>query len=318
MTGIRTLRIMIHDRYEPGDVAVIHPYAPSAEVESFLISMGYSNIADEPYEIRHNLPDQSLPDHLPSTITLRESRTGETRRVSLREGADELYEYCQRVRRTIREVMEEFRNCKIPKEYIFDVFPHLRPREFSIASSVIRHPRRVELCIAIVQYRTKLRIPRKGVATTYLASLQPGDKIPVGIKKGGLISLPKDVHVPIICIGPGTGIAPARSIIEQRVLQGSNENTLYQGCRSATKDQHYRSEFENLASQGHIVYRVACSRDSPEGVKRTYVQDLIAQDSERIWELVGQKNAWVFISGYVPHAGFLYSLLIFSPHKIIK
>lgn len=49
---------------------------------------------------------------------------------------DDLYEYCFRVKRTIREVLTEFRNVKIPKEYIFDVFPSLRSREFSIASSV--------------------------------------------------------------------------------------------------------------------------------------------------------------------------------------
>lgn len=49
---------------------------------------------------------------------------------------DDLYEYCNRVRRTIREVLTEFRSVTVPKEYIFDLFPPLRPRQFSIASSV--------------------------------------------------------------------------------------------------------------------------------------------------------------------------------------
>ena len=49
---------------------------------------------------------------------------------------DELYEYCFRVRRTIFEVLAEFRSLEIPNEFIFDVFPPLRPRQFSIASSV--------------------------------------------------------------------------------------------------------------------------------------------------------------------------------------
>lgn len=48
---------------------------------------------------------------------------------------DELYDYCFRVRRTIQEVLSEFRNVRIPMDYIFDVFPPLRPRQFSIASS---------------------------------------------------------------------------------------------------------------------------------------------------------------------------------------
>lgn len=48
---------------------------------------------------------------------------------------DDLHEYTTRVKRTIREVLAEFRSLRIPREYVFDVFPLLRPREFSIASS---------------------------------------------------------------------------------------------------------------------------------------------------------------------------------------
>ena len=48
-----------------------------------------------------------------------------------------MYDYCHSVRRTIREVLEEFRSAKIPRECLFDLFPPLRPREFSIASSVL-------------------------------------------------------------------------------------------------------------------------------------------------------------------------------------
>ena len=46
-----------------------------------------------------------------------------------------------------------------------------------------------------------------------------------------------------------------------------------------------------------MTYRVACSRDGPEGSKRTYVQDLMLEDSERLWDLVGNRGAYVFISG---------------------
>jgi len=63
------------------------------------------------------------------------------------------------------------------------------------------------------------------------------------------------------------------------------------------KDQHYQAEWSAYAENGGVVCRVACSRDGPEGTKRTYVQDLIREDSERVWELVGEKGAWVFISG---------------------
>lgn len=73
--------------------------------------------------------------------------------------------------------------------------------------------------------------------------------------------------------------------------------SLYFGCRSASKDQHYHSEWEEYTSKQLLNYRVACSRDGPEGVKRTYVQDLMREDAQRIWELVGERGAWVLISG---------------------
>jgi sulfite reductase alpha subunit-like flavoprotein len=75
------------------------------------------------------------------------------------------------------------------------------------------------------------------------------------------------------------------------------DSTLYFGCRSASKDQHYGSDWKSYACSGAIIYRAAYSRDGPEGVKRTYVQDLIKEDAKRIWELIGEKGACVYISG---------------------
>lgn len=67
----------------------------------------------------------------------------------------------------------------------------MRPRQFSIACSVKvtgllglryifpdddsqKYPKQIQLCVAIVQYRTKIKAPRRGVCTTYLAALRPG------------------------------------------------------------------------------------------------------------------------------------------------
>ncbi|KAJ7454826.1 riboflavin synthase domain-like protein [Mycena latifolia] len=309
-------------RFSPGDVAVVRPLALANDVEAFLDSMNWTEIADVPLRITHTMIDQSLPEHLPETVTpralfteyvdfnavprrsffeyLRYFTSDELEREKLeeflsREGADDLYEYCYRVRRTIREVLSEFRHVKIPMAYIFDVFPPLRPRQFSIASSVKRFPSQLHLCVAIVKYRTKLKVPRKGVCTTFLAALQQGDTVQIGLEKG-LITLPADTNTPIICVGPGTGVAPMRAVIQDRIHTGARDNVLYFGCRSAAKDQHYGSEWQSYASTDDLAYRAAFSRDGPEGTKRIYVQDLIKEDAERIWTLL-HRGASVFISG---------------------
>ncbi|KAG2137490.1 riboflavin synthase domain-like protein [Suillus clintonianus] len=310
-------------KYNPGDVAVIHPSAAASEVDSFLATMGWENAADDLFTVEHTMLDQTLPDHLPRIVSLRilftryldfnavprrsffqllrYFATDELEREKLDEfvsieGADEMYDYCQRVKRTIWEVLSEFRSARIPREYVFDLFPPLRPREFSIASSIEFHPRELHLCVAIVRYRTKLKIPRKGVCTSYLSGLTPGDALRIGLRKG-FISLPTDPNIPVMCVGPGTGIAPMRAVIQQRIHEGYNNTTLYFGCRSAHKDQHYHSEWESHAEEQKLRYRVACSRDGPEGVKRTYVQDLMQKDAQDIWNMLGQQRGILIISG---------------------
>ncbi|KIL59244.1 hypothetical protein M378DRAFT_188018 [Amanita muscaria Koide BX008] len=305
---VRHLELDFDDaiQYSPGDVAVIHPTPNPKDVDSFLEN------------------NQTLPPNLPRTATIRElftryvdfsavPRRGffqylryfstddvETEKLneflSPGEGADELYEYCYRVKRTIKEILIDFHHVKIPKCYIFDAFPSLRPRQFSIASSVKVHPGQIQLCIAIVKYRTQLRLPRRGVCTTYISELKPGDKLFVGIQKG-FFQLPTQKDTPIICVGPGTGVAPIRSLIEQRIHDGSTANVLYFGSRSASKDQHYGPEWKAYAETQKLTYRTAFSRDVPEGTKRIYVQDVIQQDAEDIWKLVDQAGAWVYISG---------------------
>ena len=96
------------------------------------------------------------------------------------------------------------------------------------------------------------------------------------------------------------------------------DNILYQGCRSAVQDQFYRAEFEKLVEASKLTYRVARSRDGPEGVKRTYVQDLIAEDAEKLWDIIGKKGGWVYISGCVVVYSFVASPLSFMQHQIIE
>ena len=93
--------------------------------------------------------------------------------------------------------------------------------------------------MAIVKYKTKLKVPRRGVCTSYLASLKEGalsiltmyasyiscivitgDILDIGIRKG-YMELPEEISTPVICIGPGTGIAPMRALIGDRVFDGA-------------------------------------------------------------------------------------------------
>ena len=90
-----------------------------------------------------------------------------------------------------------------------------------------KHPKSIQLCIAIVNYKTKLKHARKGLCTTWLAGIEPSvdKKIRVGIHRG-LLSLPPTPETPVVCIGPGTGIAPMRCMVQERTIDGAQSGFL--------------------------------------------------------------------------------------------
>ncbi|CAM9910759.1 unnamed protein product [Pylaiella littoralis] len=135
-------------------------------------------------------------------------------------GADLLYEYATREKRSYVEVFGDFPSCKVPPERLLELIPRLRPRGFSIASSALETPSVVHICMAVVSFRTPYKRLRTGVCSSWLASLAPGAaaEVPLSIRRG-TFKLPESPHHPLIMVGPGTGVAPMRGVILQRRRQ---------------------------------------------------------------------------------------------------
>ncbi|GAA5989837.1 hypothetical protein JCM10908_002340 [Rhodotorula pacifica] len=306
--------------YAAGDVLEIRPCNSEDDVNRFLKSARWTDTADELKTIHAANPDQPLPPHLPAgyRTTLRHLLTYEldissvpnysffewlahfcegNMQERLREfaspaGYDELLDYARRPRRTINEVLYEFRSAQIPPEYIFDLLPLIRPRGFSISSSPSSHDGKVDLLVAIVNYNTILSIPRKGLTTSWLASLQPGARIPVRFDTSGLLKLPPTL-APLIMIGPGTGVAPFRALMEERVRAGADENLLFFGCRSTKADFYFRQFWEDLVQQGKLTLSVAPSRDQEDKI---YVQHRIPEYADQIWDYVS-RGGYIYVCG---------------------
>jgi len=215
---------------------------------------------------------------------------------------DELHSYCQRPRRTALEVLPDFRSVRIPLNYLFDVFGVIRPRKFSIASYLGTHPGKIQLCVAIVRYKSlMIRAPRMGMCSNWLLNLPLGTELRIGLEKGVLGSHWKTVSggdsstaKPVILVGPGTGIAPLRAILEYRVLSGIKDNLMFFGCRSKDADYHYRDELEAMASSGDLQLRVAPSRDQDHKI---YVQDDIRENKELVCDFLFSRGGSLLISG---------------------
>lgn len=175
-----------------------------------------------------------------------------------------------------------------------------------------RNSRSVELLVAIVKYKTILKLPRKGIATSWLAQLNPGQKLAVGFTAGSM-RLPPDPSTPVVLIGPGTGIAPFRAFVQERLAAAAGFRTngtttgtrdgnmlVFFGCRSRKSDFYFGDEWENLHATGQITFDLAASRDQEDKV---YVQHRLLEHSKLVWDYLGRQNGLLYISGCV-HVSF--------------
>ncbi|XP_021506782.1 NADPH-dependent diflavin oxidoreductase 1 isoform X2 [Meriones unguiculatus] len=213
-------------------------------------------------------------------------------------GQEELWEYCNRPRRTILEVLCDFPNTAgaIPPDYLLDLIPRIRPRAFSIASSLLAHPRRLQILVAVVEYKTRLKDPRRGLCSSWLASLDPGQgpvRVPLWVRPGSLV-FPKTLDTPIIMVGPGTGVAPFRAAIQERVAHGQTGNFLFFGCRQRDQDFYWQTEWQELEKKGCLTLVTAFSREQEQKV---HVQHRLRELGPLVWELLDLRGAYFYLAG---------------------
>ncbi|XP_051893235.1 NADPH-dependent diflavin oxidoreductase 1 isoform X2 [Pristis pectinata] len=309
--------------YSAGDVAMIQPRNSPDSVEQFCQLFRLD--PHKSFILKPNDSATPLPARLPQPCTVQylveryldincvprrsffellsyfspdELEQEKLKEFSSAEGQEELYSYCNRLRRTSLEVLFDFSQTTVavPANYLFDLIPEMRPRAFSIASSQSAHPRQIQILMAVVQYKTKLKKPRCGVCSSWLASQNPqqGDVyVPLWVKKG-MLQFPTDTATPIIMVGPGTGVAPFRAAVQERVAKGRTGNYLFFGCRGKSKDFFCQAEWEDLHQKGLLTLFTAFSQDQDHKI---YVQHRIKENGAVVWDLIQNKKAYFYIAG---------------------
>ncbi|XP_054168750.1 NADPH-dependent diflavin oxidoreductase 1-like [Oppia nitens] len=209
---------------------------------------------------------------------------------------DDLYEYCNRPKRSILEVLQDFPHttARIKFEYIFDLIPAINPRYYSIASSLNVRPNELHLLVAVVSYKTRLKDLRYGLCSNWLAIQLPSEDscVAIYIKKSNF-KIVTD-NKPIIMIGPGTGVAPFRAFIEDRVNRQVTDNYLFFGCRYKKSDFYFENEWKQYNEMGFLNFFVAFSRDTDTKV---YVQHKLSQQKDLIFNLITDKSAVIYVAG---------------------
>ncbi len=193
--------------------------------------------------------------------------------------------------------IEKFHGVRPDPEAFIEALDPLQPRLYSISSSLKAHPGRVSLTVDTVRYQIAKR-QRLGVASTFLAErVCPGDTVKVYVQKAHNFGLPADPAVPVIMVGPGTGIAPFRAFLHERMAtKASGRNWLFYGHQRRNCDFFYEDELAGMRAAGVLTrLSLAWSRDDKE---KFYVQDRMRQIGREVWEWLAD-GAHVYICGAV-------------------
>jgi sulfite reductase alpha subunit-like flavoprotein len=225
------------------------------------------------------------------------NQTHRLRHMSDPEGAALYNDYILREKRSWIDLFHDFDSLRdddspLTIADILSLFSPLRTRDFSIASApTVSFCEHLELCVALVKGTTRLQRKYKGLCSSYLASTTAASsEVRLWVRPGTFH--PKELDCPMVCIAAGTGVAPMRSLLQERSINMITPSTLVFGCRSKSKDFYYHEEWQGLIDTGKIQMITAFSQDTS---RKTYVQDVL-ENTDSIKKAFNQ-NCYVFIAG---------------------
>lgn len=293
------------ESFEPGDCVVVLPQNEPEIVTLLIETLGWDKDIEIPINDDGDTLqlEKALTEHFEITkltkplLQKAAELFGNTELLSQIDNAEWIQQYVDG--RDVIDLLTEFPTSELKPETFYKLLRKLPAREYSIASSYEATPDEVHITVGAVRYEAHERT-RKGVCSVQLAErIQPGDTLPIYLKKNPNFKFPFDEETPVIMIGPGTGVAPFRSYMQEREELGLSGNTwLFFGEQYFTTDFLYQTEWQAwLKDETLAKLDLAFSRDTEEKV---YVQHRIAQQSELFYQWL-QDGAAIYVCGDEKH-----------------
>ncbi|MCY7770840.1 assimilatory sulfite reductase (NADPH) flavoprotein subunit [Bacillus haynesii] len=288
--------------YEPGDALGIFPENDPELVDMLLAELKWDPNVTITVDQGENLSlKEALTSHFEITVLTKKfiQQAAELigneklRELAAPENADQLKAYI--AGRDLIDFVRDFGPIAAAPQEFVSILRKIPPRLYSIASSFAANPDEVHLTIGAVRYNAHGR-DRKGVCSVLCAErLQSGDTLPVFIQPNKNFKLPENPEAPIIMVGPGTGVAPFRSFMQEREETGApGKSWMFFGDQHFVTDFLYQTEWQKWLSDGVLTKMdVAFSRDTEEKV---YVQHRMLEHSKELFEWL-EEGAAFYVCG---------------------
>lgn len=283
--------------YEAGDALNVFAENDAKEVEAFLGVLGLEGST----EVDFGGKPMSLTQILCGELDIRTPTKPLVSAIAEHTGSESLKTILDDVEgfsdylwgRELRDILEEAGG-SWTAEQLVDLLKPLQARAYSISSSPGMHPDEVHLCVASVRYEAQGRA-QQGVCSTFLADRAGEGPLRVYVHANKAFGVPENTDLPMIMVGPGTGIAPFRAFLEERKVQGaSGKNWLFFGDRNEASDFLYKDEILAYREEGLLSeLDLAWSRDQEE---KLYVQHLMVRKGAELFKWL-EAGAYFFVCG---------------------
>jgi sulfite reductase (NADPH) flavoprotein alpha-component len=291
--------------FEPGDALGIYPENDPELVDLLLEELKWN--PEESVTINKQGEVLSLKDALTTfyeITTLTKPLLEKAANLTGNSALQELLNDSEKVKSYLEghdllDVVREFGPVNSSPQEFVSILRKMPSRLYSIASSLNANPDEVHLTIGAVRYNANGR-DRKGVCSIFTAErLQAGDTVPIYIQHNENFKLPANPEAPIIMVGPGTGVAPFRSFMQEREETGAEgKSWMFFGDQHFVTDFLYQTEWQKWLKDGVLTRMdVAFSRDTAEKV---YVQHRMLEQSTELFQWL-QEGAYVYICGDEKH-----------------
>jgi len=288
-------------RYTPGDAIGIFPENPHSVVESILSALkktGKEKVVDPrtqgAFSLRQFLQTKANLIRITSPML---KQFPELQSLTSENAKQERMDFVKN--HDLEDLFKLPINPKTSLQELLSYISPMLPRFYSIASSQHHYSDSVDLLVVTFKYMQSGKM-RCGLGSQFLCEFAKIEKTPIPTyhHPNRAFKLPKDPKTPIIMIGPGTGVAPYRAFLQERLHQkAEGKNWLFFGERQKAYDFYYEDFFSKLEKESFLRLNCAFSRDQE---KKIYVQDHLKKHARELWEWI-QNGAVIYICGDAHH-----------------
>lgn len=294
-------------RYSVGDTIGIFPIHDPYLVQKILDALNVSGTetiidkkTEEPWQLTQFLSQRAnlteISRKFLSEVAQRQTHSAKKEQLLALfqpEAKEELKKYLQE--RELWELLEENPEAHFSPQEFCNLAMPLLPRFYSIASSQITTPNELHLTVAMVEYQHKNNL-RRGICSHYLCHMisQGVQAVPIYLQPHHGFTLPENSSSPMIMVGPGTGIAPFRAFMQERIAKNaSGPHWLFFGARSRLFDFFYEEEWQEYTNMGKLRLDTAFSRDQTHKI---YVQHRMLEAGQELFSWLEQ-GAFFYVCG---------------------